>query len=78
MIEIHISAVLHNKISVTGKNLAKDKWELTEGADIQKALEVLNMDRIPVFLMLNGHQGNRKNLLKDGDILKIFPVLAGG
>jgi len=78
MIEIHISSVLHDIIPDLGKNLGKDKWEIDEGTEIQKVLDMLNIGEIPIILMLNGRQGDRTNPLSDGDCLKIFGVLAGG
>ena len=78
MIEIHISSVLHEKIPDTGKNLSQDKWELAQGDDVQKVLQILKLDEIPTILMLNGRQADKNSILNDGDLLKIFAVLAGG
>lgn len=78
MIEIHISSALHHKIPAMGKNPTKDSWELPDGSDIQQVLERLKLAEVPVLLMLNGRQGDRRSTLNHGDVLKIFAVLGGG
>ena len=77
-IELHISTILHEKLPDLDKNPVADKWDLSNGTNIRNILEMLNLSEIPVILMLNGRQGSENDILREGDILKIFGVLAGG
>ena len=78
VIEIEISPVLHKKISPSDKNLSHDKWDVPEGTSMNGILEMLNLSGVHTVLVLNGAQGNKSSILKDGDLLKIYPAAGGG
>jgi sulfur carrier protein ThiS len=41
-------------------------------------LDMLNLTKIPALLILNGDVVSEDSILKEGDTLKIFPVVSGG
>ena len=77
LIEIEISSALHITIPISGKNLV-DQWDVHEGARVDEMLDMLNLTQIPALLILNGHVVNEDSILKEGDTLKIFPLVSGG
>ncbi len=53
--------------------------ELEEGSNVDKALELLIIERYNVALLLiNGRDGNFGTELHDGDVLSLFPPVGGG
>ena len=56
-----------------------NKWETREGATVEQVLQQL---RIPQgehpILVVNGHHATRETVLKEGDSLDVYPLLAGG
>ena len=78
IIEMEISSVLHKKIPISDKNLDSDKWEVPEGTGTTAILEMLNLTDIHTILILNGRQGNKNSILKEGDLLKVYPAAGGG
>jgi molybdopterin converting factor small subunit len=46
---------------------------------VQDILSKLNIpDEIPKIILVNGVHGKKDQLLKEGDVLSIFPPVAGG
>ena len=46
---------------------------------IQDILSKLKIpDEIPKIILVNGIHGKKEQVLKDGDVLSIFPPVAGG
>jgi len=78
IIEMEISSVLHKKIPSSDKNLDSDKWAVPEGTGVTAILEMLNLTEVHTILILNGHQGNKTSILKEGDLLKVYPAASGG
>jgi sulfur carrier protein len=35
-------------------------------------------DEIPMIILVNGVHGKKEQILKDGDVLSVFPPVAGG
>ncbi|MBI2370347.1 MAG: MoaD/ThiS family protein [Deltaproteobacteria bacterium] len=53
--------------------------ELAEGARVVEVMETLRIPRdLPNMILLNGRQGAPESELHHGDVLSIFPPLAGG
>jgi len=78
LIQIEISSALPITIPVSGKNLTRDQWDVDEDTRIDEMLDMLNLTKIPTLLILNGDVVNEDSILKEGDTLKIFPVVSGG
>jgi molybdopterin converting factor small subunit len=55
------------------------RWEVADGADAGQVLEMLSLPADEALvLLINGRHAERNQTLKDGDILHIFPPIAGG
>lgn len=84
IIELQVASGLRQKVSFTdkslgdGKNLGGDKWEIPEATSVASVLRMLNLTNIPTILVLNDHQENKKTILKENDVLKIFSAVSGG
>ncbi len=53
--------------------------EVPEGADIAKVLPLLGVpDRAPLVAMVNEKVEHLDHALKEGDVLSLFPPVAGG
>lgn len=53
--------------------------EIDEKTTIEQILTQLNVPgEIPKIILVNGLQGSADQTLKDGDVLSIFPPVAGG
>ena len=53
--------------------------DVPEGADIAKVLPLLGVpDRVPLVAMVNEKVEHLDCVLKEGDVLSLFPPVAGG
>ena len=53
--------------------------ELEEGTNIGRALEQLKIpDSIPMITLVNGLHRTFEDVLQPGDVLSVFPPVAGG
>jgi len=53
--------------------------EVDDSTRVQEILSRLRIpDEIPKIILINGVHGKREQVLKDGDVLSIFPPVAGG
>jgi molybdopterin converting factor small subunit len=53
--------------------------EVDGSARVQDILSQLKIpEEIPKIILINGVHGKREQVLKDGDVLSIFPPVAGG
>jgi len=78
VVEIEISSALHTMVPVSGKNLARDQWDIPGGSRVEEVLDMLSLTEVPTLLVLKGHVVTEERTLEDGDTLKIFPVISGG
>jgi sulfur carrier protein ThiS len=78
LIKIEVSSVLQPLISVSEKNFSGDQWEVPEGTSAGAILDLLGLTQVPTMLILNKTAGTANTLLKEGDNLKIFPLVGGG
>jgi sulfur carrier protein ThiS len=78
LIKIEISSVLHSLIPASGKNLSGDQWEVPEGTYADDMLELLGLIQVPTMIILNQGMATEKTLLREGDRLRIFPLVSGG
>ncbi len=50
-----------------------------DGSRVEDILNELKIpDELPKIILLNGVHSNREESLKDGDVISIFPPIAGG
>ena len=75
---IEISSELHPLVQDSGKNLAGDQWDIPEGSLVGTVLENLGLSQIPTMLILNQRMVTGNTYLKEGDRLRIFPLVGGG
>jgi len=53
--------------------------EVDHSTRVQDILSRLKIpDEFPKIILINGVHGKREQMLKDGDVLSIFPPVAGG
>jgi sulfur-carrier protein len=53
--------------------------EMEEGATIGRVLRELNIpDTVPMIALVNGLHRSAEDTLREGDVLSIFPPVAGG
>jgi hypothetical protein len=78
LIRIEISSVLHPLIPVSGKNFSGDQWDIPEGTHTDTILDLLSLTQVQTMLVLNKGLATEKTFLKEGDTLKIFPLVSGG
>jgi molybdopterin synthase sulfur carrier subunit len=53
--------------------------ETNDGAAVGDILNRLNIpDDMPKIILINGIHSDQKDLLKDGDVISVFPPIAGG
>ena len=65
-------------IPLSGKNLTKDQWDVPEDSRVDGLLDKLNLTQVPALLILRGDVVGEDAILKEGDVLKIFPMISGG
>lgn len=79
IIEIKVFASLRHHIPASDSHLEDNKWNIKEGATVAQVLELLNIpeEEARIFL-INGRKVERTNTFREGDLLHIFPQMAGG
>ena len=56
-----------------------NKWQTREGATVAQVLQQLNIpEGEHPILVVNGCHATRETVLKEGDTLDAYPLLAGG
>lgn len=79
VIEVKVYAYLRHYVSVSEKLIQGDKWDIPEGTSVGQLLEILNFPpQLGIVLLVNRVVVNRDRILKEGDILNVLPILAGG
>ena len=78
LIKIEISSALQPLVPVSGKNLSGDQWEVPEGTHTGTILDLLSLTQVPTMLILNKTVATENTFLKEGDTLRIFPLVSGG
>lgn len=72
-VKVKLFATLRNN---RGKEI---EFTLKDGADVQKIIEILNINEEDVaILLINGRDGTLDKKLSDGDTVSIFPPVGGG
>ncbi len=78
LIKIEISSALQSLVAAPGKNLSGDQWEVSEGSPAGVVLDLLGLSRVSTMLIINKTAATENTFLKEGDTLKIFPLVSGG
>lgn len=77
-IEVKLFATLREYLP-KGSGQFSCKMEVDGSTRVQDILLRLKMpEQIPKIILINGVHGKREQALKEGDVLSIFPPVAGG
>ncbi len=77
-IEVKLFATLRDYLP-KGSGRFSCKMEIDGQTRIQEILNKLNIpEEIPKIILVNGVHGKKDQVLKEGDVLSIFPPVAGG
>jgi molybdopterin converting factor small subunit len=77
-IEVKLFATLRDYLP-KGSSRFSCKMKVDDHTLIQDILAELHIpEEIPKIILINGIHGKKDQILKDGDILSIFPPVAGG
>jgi len=79
IIDAKIFPSLRHYLPNSKRHVKGHKWDMPEGATVDKALELLNLPKWEIKLLLvNGRHTDMGSVLRDGDVLQVFPLLPGG
>jgi len=77
-IEVKLFATLRDYLP-KGSSRFSCKMEVDGHTQVHDILERLQLpDEIPKIILVNGIHGKKDQILKEGDVLSIFPPVAGG
>ena len=77
-IEVKLFATLRDYLP-KGSSRFSCKMEVDGSTRVQDILSRLKIpEEMPKIILINGIHGKREQTLKDGDVLSIFPPVAGG
>jgi sulfur carrier protein ThiS len=77
-ITVDISPVLHIMIPNIENDLPAGALDLAEGSGVGAVLKKLDFTLVPILLVLNGNLVDEDAVLREGDTLKILPMVNGG
>jgi sulfur carrier protein ThiS len=56
-----------------------EKWDIKEGSTVAQVLIMLNLPGNEIkTILINGRKANMETVLKEGDVLAVFPIIMGG
>ena len=77
-IEVKLFATLRDYLP-KGSTRFSCKMEIEVGTQVQDILEKLKIpEEFPKIILVNGVHGKKEQTLKEGDVLSVFPPVAGG
>jgi molybdopterin converting factor small subunit len=77
-IEVKLFATLRDYLP-KGSSRFSCKMEVDGSTRIQDIFYQLKLpDEMPKIILINGVHGKKEQILKDGDVVSIFPPVAGG
>ena len=77
-IEVKLFATLRDYLP-KGSDRFSCKIEVDDQTRVQDILSRLKIpDEIPKIILVNGIHGKKEQMLKEGDVLSVFPPVAGG
>lgn len=79
IIEIKVFSTLRQHVSSSEKRVKGDQWEIPEGVNVARVLDGLGLPRDQdKIILVNGLHAREDRVLREGDVLYIFPPLSGG
>jgi len=79
IITVKLFSTLRHHVPNSDRHLDQDKWNVTEGATVAQVLEMLSLpEKEATILLINGRKADRDKTLNEGDVLHVFPPMAGG
>lgn len=79
IIEVKVFSSLRHYIPNSERRLDRHKWDIGEGATVEQVLKMVGLpDEEVRVLLINGRNSKRESVLKEGDVLHVFPPMAGG
>jgi sulfur carrier protein len=77
-IEVKLFATLRDYLP-KGSGRFSCKVEIDDHSRIQDILTKLHLpEEMPKIILINGVHGKKEQILKEGDVVSIFPPVAGG
>jgi molybdopterin synthase sulfur carrier subunit len=77
-IEVKLFATLRDYLPA-GSSRFSCKMKIDGHARIEDVMSILKIpEEMPKIILVNGVHGKKDQLLKDGDVLSVFPPVAGG
>jgi molybdopterin converting factor small subunit len=77
-IQVALYATLSQYLPPGAQN-RKAPIEIRDGATVRDVLDQLGIPQdLPNILLVNGRQASEGTVLKDGEVVSVFPPLAGG
>ncbi len=77
-IEVKLFATLRDYLP-KGSGRFSCRMEIDGQTRVQEILTKLNIpEEFPKIILINGVHGKKEQVLKEGDVLSIFPPVAGG
>jgi molybdopterin converting factor small subunit len=77
-IQVALYATLSQYLPPGAQN-RKAAIEIRDGATVRDLLDQLGIPQdLPNILLVNGRQSSEETALKDGEVVSVFPPLAGG
>jgi molybdopterin converting factor small subunit len=78
-ISVHIYAYLRRYLPASERSTLKKEWDLPDRAPVKQVLERLKLPgEVRVTVLVNNSSVDKKTLLKEGDVVHIFPQMGGG
>lgn len=79
IIKVKLFSTLRHHVPNSDRRLDGDEWDVTEGATVAQVLEMLSLpEKEATILLINGRKADRDKTLNEGDVLHVFPPMAGG
>lgn len=79
LIEVKLFSTLRHHVPDSDRHLDGDKWDVPEGATISQVLALLALpEQEAKIFLINGRRASPESILNDGDVLHVFPPMAGG
>jgi molybdopterin converting factor small subunit len=79
-IKVKLFAGLKHYVPGSADLTGKEEWDVAEGTTIGGALEMLNLpDGLNIVTLVNGvHCTEKETILREGDVLLLYPSMSGG
>jgi len=77
-IEVKLFATLRDYLPA-GSSRFSCKMKIDGHTRIEDVMSILKIpEEMPTIILVNGIHGKKEQILKDGDVLSVFPPVAGG